>query len=366
MSEMPTLGRSRQPPTGRIVAAVIVVALLAGLVWLRLRAHRAAPRPAPPVTTVPSPPPTPAPGNPPPPAPVGTVTAGEDGGAAAATAPAAAARPAPPRSAADEELQKLGLKRLRVEVNGPLETAVVQVVGPELGPRLVQVLVRSLVWWLSVPQDLRRGDLLEALYEERAGEDPIVHAVRYRSGKNGRTYRAYLFKAPGAEWPRFYTPDGAELELRLAHAPLDDYEQVTSLLRDGRGHKGVDFKTPQGTPVKAPFDATVVKKNWNWKGNGNSIELREVGGKGWTVMFLHLSEPPSLGVGARVSRGEVVGKSGNTGHSFAPHLHYQLMAGQKILDPFAVQETHRKKLPESAKGAFGDEVAKLDRLLDLK
>ncbi|MCU1279216.1 MAG: peptidase domain protein, partial [bacterium] len=272
----------------------------------------------------------------------------------------------PVRSAADDELQKAGLKRVRVEVNGPLETAVVSVVGPELGPRLVQVLVRSLVWWLAVPGDLRRGDLLDALYEERAGEDPIIHAVRYKSGKSARTFKAYRFKAADSQWPRFYTPDGAELELRLAHAPLEDYEQVTSLLRDGRGHKGVDFKTPQGSPVHAPFEAVVVRKNWNWKGNGNSIELREAGGHGWTALFLHLSEPPSLTSGAHISRGEVVGKSGNTGHSFAPHLHYQLMAGQKILDPFAVQETSRKKLPEKEKTAFSTEMDRLDHLLDLK
>jgi murein DD-endopeptidase len=358
MTDLPTLGRSRKPPNGRLAGVVVLLLIGAAFLGYRLASHRA---PAPTPTTVPSPSPTPAPGNPAPPAPVATA---DDGGTAVTAAPssgAAAARSSP----ADEELKKAGVKRLRVEVNGPLETAVVKEVGPELGPRLVQVLVRSLVWWLSVPGDLRKGDLLEVLYEERDGEDPVVHAVRYKSGKNGRSYRAYRFKAPESQWPRFYTPDGAELELRLVHAPLDDYEQVTSLLRDGRGHKGVDMKTPVGTPVKAPFAATVVKKNWNWKGNGNDIELHESGGKGWTAMFLHLAEPPSLAVGAHVSRGEVVGKSGNTGHSFAPHLHYQLMAGQKVLDPFAVQETHRKKLPESAKTAFSGEVTRLDRLLDL-
>jgi murein DD-endopeptidase MepM/ murein hydrolase activator NlpD len=258
------------------------------------------------------------------------------------------------------------MKRVRVEVNGPLETSVVKEVGPELGPRLVQVLVRSLVWWLAVPVDLRRGDWLEALYEERAGEDPVVHAVRYKSTKNGRTYRAYRFKSPESEWPRFYTPDGAELELRLVHAPLDDYEQVTSLLRDGRGHKGVDFKTPLGSSVKAPFDATVVRKNWNWRGNGNSIELRESGGRGYTVLFLHLSEPPPEPIGAHVARGQVVAKSGNTGHSFAPHLHYQLMVGEKVFDPFTVQETLRRKLPDKQRAPFLAEVARLDHLLDLK
>ena len=358
MAEMPTLGRSRKRSARPSVFVVLALVLVAVVAWWKLH-KKAAPAPAAPVATTPSPPPTPAPGNPPPPAPVAVATANDDGGTAALP-------PKPARSAADEELAKAGLKRVRVEVNGPLETAVVAAVGPELGPRLVQVLVRSLVWWLSVPTDLRRGDVLEALYEERAGEDPIVHAVRYKSGKNQRTYEAYLFKPADSQWPRFYTPDGAELELRLTHPPLDDYEQVTSLLRDGRGHKGVDFKTPLGSSVHAPFDATVVRKNWNWKGNGNSIELHESGGHGWTALFLHLSEPPPLAIGAHVSRGEVVGKSGNTGHSFAPHLHYQLMAGQKILDPFAVQETTRRKLPDKDKAAFTAETARLGHLLDLK
>jgi murein DD-endopeptidase len=354
MSDMPTLGRSRKRPPGPTVAVVAVLVVLALFVWWKV-AHRKATLPATPTAPVTTTPPTAAP-----PSGATTPSAGNDDGGLTA------APPKPLRSAADDELEKAGYKRLRVEVNGPLETAVVAVVGPELGPRLVQVLVRSLVWWLAVPADLRRGDLLEALYEERAGEDPIIHAVRYRSGKGARTFKAYRFKAAESQWPRFYTPDGAELELRLAHAPLEDYEQVTSLLRDGRGHKGVDFKTPQGSAVHSPFDAVVVRKNWNWKGNGNSIELRESGGHGWTVLFLHLSEPPALASGAHVSRGEVVGKSGNTGHSFAPHLHYQLMAGEKILDPFTVQETSRKKLPEKEKAAFATEMTRLDHLLDLK
>jgi murein DD-endopeptidase len=359
MAEMPTLGRSRKRPPGPTILVVVVLVAALLLVWLR---HRRAQRHEPAVTSAPAA----APASAPKAATAATATSPEavapadDAGAVTATPP-----PPPARTLADAELEKAGLKRVSVDVNGPLETAVVHAVGPELGPRLVQVLVRSLVWWVAVPQDLRRGDLLEALYEERPGEDPIIHAVRYRSGKAGRTFRAYRYKLPDGQFARFYTPEGQELEARLTHPPLDDYEQVTSLLRDGRGHKGVDFKTPMGTPVKAPFDGTVVRKNWNFRGNGNSIEIRESGGRGWTLMFLHLSEPPSIAVGAHVSRGQVVGKSGNTGHSFAPHLHYQLMAGEKILDPFVVQETYRKTLPEAHKKKLADEIARLDHLLDL-
>ena len=163
MTDLPTLGRSRKPPNGRLAGIVVLLVLGALFLAYRLYSHRSSAPPPSPVTTVPSPPPTAAPGNPAPPAPVATI---EDGGAAVAapasgTAPAAGAGKASP---ADEELKKAGVKRLRVEVTGPLETAVVKEVGPEGGPRLVQVLVRSLVWWLSVPGDLRRGDLLELLY----------------------------------------------------------------------------------------------------------------------------------------------------------------------------------------------------------
>jgi len=328
-------------------------------------------RGGPPQATAPAPAPAPATGATPtvPPTAPGSQPASLPAAASApasASAPAAGSQPTPSSSTPeprDEALARAGLKRLRVEVNGPLETAVVKEVGATLGPRLVQVMVRTIVWWLAVPADLVRGDLLEAVYQERVGEDPIVYAVRYRSQRKERTYRAYRFKPPGSQWPHSYSTDGEELELRFTHPPLDDYDQVTSLVHDGRGHKGVDFKTPVGTPVRSPFEARVVRKNWHFRGNGNSLDLHEVGGRGVTALFLHLAEPPSVPVGARVARGQVVAKSGNTGHSFAPHLHFQLMQTQKVLDPFAALPTYRRKLPAKDKALFSTERARLDRLL---
>ena len=58
--------------------------------------------------------------------------------------------------------------------------------------------------------------------------------------------------------------------------PLDSWEQITSLLKDGRQHKGVDFKTPVGTPVKATFDGTITRKNWSSAATGNSPGDRRV------------------------------------------------------------------------------------------
>ncbi len=153
-------------------------------------------------------------------------------------------------------------------------------------------------------------------------------------------------------------------EEHLVDAPIDDYEQITSLLRDGRKHKGVDFKAPVGTPVRATFDGVIVRKNWNFRGNGNSLEVQESGGQGRTALYLHLSEiPKSVKVGDSVKRGQPFAKSGNTGHSFAPHLHYQLMKGATVVDPFESQKTGRQSLPSEDRSGFDGAVARFKALM---
>jgi murein DD-endopeptidase MepM/ murein hydrolase activator NlpD len=245
-----------------------------------------------------------------------------------------------------------------------LERALVAATSKDLGQALAQVVTRTLVWWVSVPGDFRRTDKLEVLFEERPGEEPLLQAVRFTSSKLGKSFRAYRLKTAGSEFARFYDLSGEEIELRLQDAPLDDYEQVTSLVKDGRRHKGVDFKTPVNSKVKATFDGTITRKNWNFRGNGNSLEIAEAGGQFRKALFLHLSElPKSLQVGKRVVKGELIAASGNTGHSFAPHLHYQLMKNERVVDPFASHQTYRRKLGPESQSALAAEMVRLDGLM---
>lgn len=299
----------------------------------------------------------------------GALPTGEPSATPSATGSADAgsqlAAPTPPPAPVDP-LVAAGLARASVKIEGPLETALVQATDPSVGPALAQVVTRSLVWWVEVPNEILRGDTLEVLYQVRQGEEPLVHAVRFSSGKTGQTHRAYRFQAQGDSYPRYFLPTGEEMELRLERSPLDDYEQITSLLRDGRRHKGVDFKVAVGTPVKAPFTGVVKRKNWNFSGNGNCVELEELGGKRRRALFLHLSElPRELKPGARFSAGQVIAASGNSGRSFAPHLHYQLMTQEdRVVDPFDSHRTFRRALPPEQRTALEAEIARLDSLLN--
>jgi murein DD-endopeptidase len=280
-----------------------------------------------------------------------------------AAAPALAVAPTPPPAPVDP-LTAAGLARASVKIDGPLETALVQATDSTVGPALAQVVTRSLVWWVRVPNEILRGDTLDVLYQLRPNEEPLVHAVRFVSGKTGQTHRAYRYQPQGDGYSRYFLPTGEEMEERLENSPLDDFEQVTSLLRDGRGHKGVDFKASVGSPVKAPFTGIVKRKNWNFSSNGNCLELEELGGKRRRALFLHLSElPKSLKPGARFSTGQVLGQSGNSGHSFAPHLHYQLMTqDDRVVDPFDSHRTFRRSLSAEQKPALEAEIRRMDSL----
>ena len=253
-----------------------------------------------------------------------------------------------------------GPRYLSVRIDGPLEAALVAGAGSDTGPALTQVVKRVMVWWLAVPGDLRKGDVLEVVYEPQPGQEPLVSALRFQSAKAGRTFEAYRFKPAGGQFARFYDADGGDLELRLDPSPLDSWEQITSLLKDGRKHKGVDFKTPVGSPVKATFDGTITRKNWFFRGNGNSLEITEAGPPYLKAIFLHLSElPRTLTVGTKVKKGEVIAHSGNSGHSFAPHLHYQLMsASDRVLDPFDVHATRKVSLGPADRPALMEQVTK--------
>ncbi|HZZ83751.1 MAG TPA: M23 family metallopeptidase [Anaeromyxobacteraceae bacterium] len=269
-------------------------------------------------------------------------------------------------------------RRIQLTLQGSLEESIARAL-PEgdkaIASELTQVVNRLLVWYLQVARDGRRGDKIEVVYRmpdlsapvplgQLPSREPIVDALRYGAQKLGKVITAFRYKPDGAAFARYYQDDGQEVEERLVDSPIASYEQVTSLLRDGRRHKGVDFKTPVGTPVVAPFDGTVERRNWHFSANGNCLELVDAK-SGRHAIFLHLEQvPKEMSQGRRIKKGEQIALSGNTGHSTAPHLHYQLEAGDgRVLDPFSIHATRRLALEGAAKDGFAKEKARLETML---
>tara|TARA_B100000900_G_scaffold408912_1_gene423944 strand:- start:179 stop:1087 length:909 start_codon:yes stop_codon:yes gene_type:complete len=87
-----------------------------------------------------------------------------------------------------------------------------------------------------------------------------------------------------------------------------------------RFHQGQDITVKSGTPIYSPADG-IVKRAYYAGGFGNHIKLDHE--NGYTTLFAHLSKI-KVKHGQKVSRGEVIGLTGNTGRSTAPHLHYEI------------------------------------------
>lgn len=238
-----------------------------------------------------------------------------------------------------------GSRHLQVVVQGTVSRAFEKALGAQ-GARLAIVASRLLVWNLDLTRDPRKGDTVDVVYSPSGDSDGFtIHALRYRSAKFNRTFDAYRFEAKGRAFASYYDADGREVPARLKSSPIERYESITSLIGDGRDHLGMDFKAPVGSAVVAPWEGHVLRTNWNHKFNGNSIELRSLDGRR-VARFLHLDKlSAQVKVGARLKKGQRLASSGNTGRSFAPHLHYELSDGSgRVLDPLEVHDTHHPRL----------------------
>jgi murein DD-endopeptidase MepM/ murein hydrolase activator NlpD len=94
------------------------------------------------------------------------------------------------------------------------------------------------------------------------------------------------------------------------------------------GHPGVDIAVPVHTPVLATASGTVTAAESD-PVYGQYVILDH---GGLETMYGH-NAVPLVEVGERVSRGQPIAYSGNSGRSTAPHLHYEIRRGGRAIDP---------------------------------
>lgn len=94
-------------------------------------------------------------------------------------------------------------------------------------------------------------------------------------------------------------------------------------------HEGLDVGVPIGTDIIAPADG-IVKVSTKNPGFGNYIEIDH--GYGLETIFAHNSAN-LVRKGQKIKRGDVIGKSGNTGLSTGPHVHYEVRINGTPVDP---------------------------------
>lgn len=106
-------------------------------------------------------------------------------------------------------------------------------------------------------------------------------------------------------------------------------ERVNPILGKQEIHNGLDIAVEEGTDVVAVKSGTVTEVRTSATyGKVLKYETED----GYEVMYAHLSQV-LVKKGDEIRQGQVVAKSGNTGLSTGPHLHYSLWRNGELIDP---------------------------------
>ncbi len=239
-------------------------------------------------------------------------------------------------------------------------------------------IARNLVFDFDMRRDIYPGDEVSAVFrtvslEEASSREDMpdeieILAMRYRSVKFKREFLFYAYKPSGYRFRTFFDENGYAVEKMLKNSPIREWIQITAVLNDRRPrHDGIDFKAPVGTPVYAPWDGRVLRTNWNTRYNGISLEAEVNTNPKIYMILLHLNKL-HVKSGDSFKAGDHIADVGNTGRSFAPHLHYQLQRERgrtnRIIDPVKFHGTIERSVPESDKAAFESLKKEMNDLMD--
>jgi len=178
---------------------------------------------------------------------------------------------------------------------------------------------------------------VDTVLEDMAADYAAAQAAREQAEAEAaakaaeETRKAEEARAAAEEAERIAAEEAAAAAAEAANpwtAPSD--ARITSYygMRNGRLHGGTDFGNWEGDEIKVVGDGTVTYVGFEAGGYGNVVYVDH--GDGIETRYAHASEIP-VDVGDKVSKGDTIIFSGNTGGSTGPHLHFEvLLNGEKI------------------------------------
>jgi murein DD-endopeptidase MepM/ murein hydrolase activator NlpD len=106
--------------------------------------------------------------------------------------------------------------------------------------------------------------------------------------------------------------------------------RIDPVYKTTKFHAGLDFAAPQGTPIYATANGTVITAGNTGNGYGNHVVINH--GYGYETLYGHMFRVKAR-PGQRVKRGEIIGWVGSTGKSTGPHCHYEVHRNGDTVDP---------------------------------
>lgn len=162
---------------------------------------------------------------------------------------------------------------------------------------------------------------------------------------------------PNAE---YVLPFSEQLRLRVDQGFGGEYSHS-----EAHSYHAIDIAMDEGTPIRAARAGVVMAVENDFYGAGTDLakfgdranHIRILHSDGTMAVYAHLAlESIIVGIGDRVRAGEQIAKSGNTGFSSGPHLHFVVQrnsGGTLVSVPFAFNINGRRTTPTQGKTLGG-------------
>ena len=156
--------------------------------------------------------------------------------------------------------------------------------------------------------------LQKQILKERQEEE-----ARKKAEAAGKTYTVSNLGNISFKWP---CPSSSRITSNFG-----DRESPTE--GASSNHKGIDISASTGADIIAAADGEVVISTYSYSA-GNYIMLDHGGGV--STVYMHCSKL-LVGVGEKVTKGQVIAKVGSTGYSTGSHLHFGIRSGGTYVNP---------------------------------
>lgn len=224
-----------------------------------------------------------------------------------------------------------------------------------LTPGQIQTLAKQLQWKFDFGREARKGDkfaveINKEFIDGKAVSSGEVEAVLYKNGSREIT----LLKHTDGH---YYDVQGRSLNRALDRYPTHERFRISSPFNPYRKHpitgrisphNGTDFAAPVGTSVYATGDGVVVRALHHPLA-GNYVIIKH--GREYMTRYLHLSKI-LVKKGQKVSMGDKIALSGNTGRSTGPHLHYELIKNGRAVNAMKVPLPQASPVDNSERAHF--------------
>ena len=217
--------------------------------------------------------------------------------------------------------------------------------------RVVDKVIATLSPKINFRRSLKIGDSFEIMY---SAKNELLYARIITKRKAAAVFgpiiegkRVYFFEDGNEVKPVQNTRSGGV----AFGSPLPGKLQVSSsfgmrfhpITKQYKMHTGVDLAAAQGTQVYSIADGVVTRASYYY-GYGNCVDIRH--SNGYSSRYAHLSKF-NVRVGDRVSAGQPIGLSGQTGMANGPHLHLEVAKNGVRVNPMRV----RRMYPEVRKAS---------------